>query len=287
MKHSKTLALLSTIAVLAATPSFGQEHDQATREGAERMQNAERKAPTFIKAPIGIEALVNDEAGHLLGSMIDYVVDRESGELLFVALQLQEEVGQPRLIPFEKFAWNAETKHLSLPVTREFLQSMPVFDVEVLARTGELGTHTMDADAKLDEAGKAREAAMAKKLPRRLAASTLHGTHVLAKSERFGTVTELLIEPKHGRIAFVLVKNETTTTDPYILPWKVMSWELGESMKGRFVLPITTHQLTEAPTLKDGKAAMLSERELMHTIHGFFKQHAPEHHKKPAEHARG
>jgi len=215
MKHPKTLALLSTLAVFTATPTFGQERGEASQEGAERAMETERKAPTFIRATLGETALLNDEAGHRLGSMIDHIIDRETGKLQFIAVQLREEVGPPRLVPFDHFRFDVETEHLILPVPRESLLAMPVFDAEILKTTGELNARAANAE---QHAGEAREAAMKKELPRRLAATTLMTTKVFAMNEHFGSVAELLIDPEHGKVAFVLAHGTTTANDPYILP---------------------------------------------------------------------
>jgi len=58
-------------------------------------------------------------------------------------------------------------------------------------------------------------------------------------------------------------------------------------MEGRFVLPVASHQLVNAPTLKEGNAKLLGEPELLHGIRAFFKHLEPKARTKPAEDTRG
>ncbi len=289
MKQITSLTLIPALALLSVTPLFGQSPAEVIQDDAGTKQaEPEYKVPTFVKAGVGFRAVVNNEAGEQLATIQDHIIDRASGKIRFIVLSAAGDEGDLRslLAPYQSFTWNASKKELQLRLTAEELQALPEFDATKVQSLGagkmaEAGKKALDKAG--DMTGDVKEASMSKLNVLHLTSTTLLGSDIVAMDENFSAVGDLLIEPNAGTLAFVLARDTAGMGDPYIIPFKALTWEASkravagaELEGGRFVLAMTPDALIDAPKLRGGETASLKDKATITGIYRFYKLSAPE-----------
>jgi hypothetical protein len=300
MKHMRTHSLASALAVLVATPLLGQEGGGGTLEG-KRVQDAEAeyKGPTFVQASIGARATVHNATGERLGAVQDHIIDRVNGKIEFVVLETgqAQSKGPARLVPYDRFVWDAEKRALVLAMRAQDLELLRKYDEETL-RWLERATATKEGGASEDGAGDgsdaARSAAAAEASPRYLTSSSVLGCEVVGTSAPVAGVGELVLEPTQGAIAFVLADAVKGEGDPLILPWQAMTWKAGEPQEdgarrseGCMTVPFTAEALEDAPRLVGSSLDGLADTETLAGIYRFYELTPPPSQAKGRERRKG
>lgn len=283
MKRIQYTTLCSAIAVLAAVPVAAQKNSQnepAKLPPHEQMQQhgKEFPLPTFVKAPLGTDATVQNGEGQVLGSIHDHVIDRKTGKVLFVAVATARgDEAKTYRVPFQRFEWNAEDGTLVLPIAEEQLAALPEY-VETPPMKGGAKAEAMDAGSR--EKGKAHGMAMPQRGELTVTATHLVGSRIQAtddSKDALGTVDGLVLEPNRGTIAFVLASSSGSMASPCPIPWQAMTWadapEGDES--GHFTLERAAERIADAPKLEDGDLALLRRPEQLKRIFSFYGMKVP------------
>ena len=267
MHHSKYLSIALALAIVPSAPLFAQEADEGVL--AETTQGESLRLPTYIKAPIGAEATVANRAGETLGVMRDHVVEHRTGVLQFVAVGTARGEDAAHLVPYDRFEWNKKEGRLVLEMTADELAALPKYDPKSLKKAG----------AKDAQAGDGDGARVERKRKTTVAASELVGTTVMAREDAFAAVSELIIEPKTGTIAFVLASPGTGKDDPFVVPYEALTYQPASKEaqleKPQFLLDVARESLREAPVLKGGDVKGLTERKALEGIFGFYELELP------------
>jgi sporulation protein YlmC with PRC-barrel domain len=272
MKHIRTLPLLPAFAFLAAAPLFGQDGSGITQEEEQHAQ--ERMSPTFVKAPIGSGAAIDNDAGERLGVVRDFVIDRRGGKVKFVAVgPAGDSKAQAHLVPYSRFSWDPEQQRLLLPINAEELDSMPHFDPMNLPPFDDIGRVGGGAGSSPGSlAGEPREAAVL--LPD-LVSSEILGSSVVAVGEEFASVRDLVLEPEQGTIAFILASGDSPEDSPYVIPWQAMTWTESGDDRSHFALTNVEGDLAQAPRLEKGDMSRLVKKENLEAIYSFYALETP------------
>ena len=280
MKITKYLSLAPALAVLATTPLMAQD-ERGTAEEKEP-QAEELPLPTYVRAPIGAKAIITNKDKQRLGVVRDHVIDRRAGKVLFVAVGSDDKKDEPaRLVPYDRFTWNDVEQRLVLPMTMAMFTALPEYDPKKLPSIPGRVTDGKPEASDVEDvtvgrdkpAGEVRNAS-ARMNHTTLAASNLLGSEVMAVRDRFATTRGLILEPNQGTIAFVIAASDANKDDPYIIPWRAMTWQVPEKkdMPGHFALTLTKDDLAKAPTLKRADIEHLNkDRKAVEGIFGFYK----------------
>jgi hypothetical protein len=270
MKHAKYFTIVPALALLAVAPTFAQE--TGGDAGTEQEQTQEQRVPSYVKAPIGKRAAVLNAEEVQLG----YVIERKSGKVLFVAVGTDGAEDAARLVPYDRFTWDAKQQRLLLPLTPDELRGLPVYDREKLEGADHKARGATDMPRE-DGADKPGDDAMLRKERKNVASSELIGSAVTAAGAPFATVGELVLEPKQGMVTFVLAHSEDAKEGPYILPWQAMKYETSVELEGesRFTIAWSADKLADAPTLKRGDLAPLKQAEKIEEIFRFYELESP------------
>ena len=265
MKFPRATLLLSTFAVLATTPTSAQEASDSPVTTPTEQAPA---ALVFSTLRLGATATVLDTAGNRLGSARNHVIDRKSGRVLAIVLEtgVAGSTGHRTVaVPFASFAWDMEKHDLVLPMQTAELAALPEFDASAIA--------TFDAppasEAKPIEASANDQpdgAPAGSTRPRNLASASILEINVLGAGERFGQVTELILDPQRGEIAFLVVQGGVPSAHGlrYVIPWAAVEWEAtpnAEVGAGTFTIPMSAPELAEAPKLESGGIRILEKPE--------------------------
>lgn len=273
MKPTELSLLIPTFALLTAPALLGQDgkHDE------EPLFNR-AAVPVFAKATTGPRAHVENDNGQRLGVVRDHILDRQTGKILFIAVgPAQDEAATGHLVPYGRFAWSAEERRLRLPMTLEALEALPVYDPDNIPPLDEHGLASGGGDASPEgrpltetlEAG-------ARRVRTSLSTSVVRGSRILAMRDAFAEVTELVLEPKRGTIAFVLASTDNIEEHPYVIPWRALTWKVqDETIEGIITLPIGADELMEGPRLERGDTMYLENRSVLEGIYAFYKLPLP------------
>lgn len=274
MKHAKYFTIVPALALLAVAPTFAQE--TGGDAGTEQEQMQEQRVPSYVKAPIGKQAAVLNADEVQLGYVSDHVIERKSGKVLFVAVGTDGAEDGARLVPYDRFTWDAKQQRLLLPLTPDELRGLPVYDREKLDGADHEAKGATDMPEG-DGADKPGDDAMLRKERKNVASSELIGSAVTAAGAPFATVGELVLEPKHGMVTFVLAHSEDAKNGPYVLPWQAMKYEISVELEGesRFTIAWSAEKLADAPTLKRGDLAPLKQAEKIDEIYSFYELESP------------
>ena len=277
-RFPNALPILASFAVLSAGSALAQTG--ADRSAEARSEPAE--VPQFVRAARGGEAIVLDAHGQLLGFVHDHVVASTSGRIRFLAvssaLTTEESTESARLVPFARFGWDAEKRGFVLPMTTAELEALPYLDPERLPAI-ELPEHARGAVGAGDRervAAAVRTAGVVDAvLPRGnepLLLSRLASAPILGSYAPLATAREILIEPRRGRVAFVLarVPADAEDADPPIVPWSALTWEAGEDGGGHLRLEMDATTFETAPRLDRDARRKLGEEARRREILRFY-----------------
>jgi hypothetical protein len=272
MKRTKPLSLLSAFALIAATPLLAQEGEDFT--GAENTPADVLRLPTFVKASLGSNAAVYNDDEERLGIVRNHVIDRRSGRVLFVGVTAtQGDSSRQRLVPYARFTWDVDSERLLLSMTADELTALPEVDATHLEFTGRVGLTGAEGDFAQDEEDSSEPLAAA--FPREqpnLDSAHILGSEIVAEVDTFASVSDLILEPSQGTIAFVLARGHLADGNLYVIPWGALTWKAGETaeQQGRFTLESGGQDLSNAPTLRGGDPKDLAQREIRESIYEFY-----------------
>ena len=221
-------------------------------------------APLLVRVELGPKALVGNPQGEILGSINDQIIDKQTGRVLFDVVSAAD---VQVLVPPDRLTWNAEMNQFQFAGSSTDLESMQPFEPQAVQSLG-----TGDArSAKPAPAGgaaekdkappKAETPPLADKEVKNLLASQVLGSDVVAETATFGKVTDLLLDPKQGTIALVLIQPTATSAPTAALPvapWKALERNEG----GQFVIAMSSADLAGAPTLERTRIAELRQDDI-------------------------
>lgn len=281
MKHANYFSMIPALALLSTAPAFGQagKDTTGTEQKPSQEQGQELRLPTYIKAPVGTKATVLNAEEQQLGTVRDHIIEPRSGKLLFIAVGALNTGDDARLVPYDRFTWDAKKQRLLLPLTAEELRSMPAYDRDSLIAS-DRADDEVEIDDVDDEMGDEVSDQVGKQTAKKHVATTmLFGSEVVATNEPFATVSELIIEPEKGLVAFVLADSEDAKTGPFVIPWDAMTWEAAKTEDGesdsRFVIARSTDELADAPKLERGDLAALKQPRTLEQIFAYYELEAP------------
>jgi hypothetical protein len=265
--RTRFTALVPAVALAAVAPLL-----QPVQETPGKHQG-----PVFVMATTGARAVVADEAGQRLGIAQEHVIDRSSGKVQFIAVQTDQGQGRARLVPYDRFSWDAKQRKLLLPLEAAELEKLPEYDPESLQSLGGVAaSSTGAAKAGSGADGGSHEAGMpATQDLRNLASSEVVGSQVMAASGPFASIDGMLLDPERGTIAFVLARGARAGGDPYLIPWKAMRYEVSEDEEGSFALPMSAESLAQAPKLEGGDPSSLEQDGKLEEILAFYDLGSP------------
>jgi hypothetical protein len=268
MRHAQYFTIIPALALLATAPVFGQEAGDL--EGVTPEQVVELRLPTYVKAPIGSKAIVMNADEQQLGVVHDHIIEKRSGKVLFIAVGAEKATDEDRLVPYDRFTWDAKQKQLLLPMTADELRALPAYDRKTLGAVVEASAPVKADDAKEETPAKPKEQL-------NVASSAIFGSSVMAANEPFATVGELVLEPEHGTIAFVLASREATEGGPFVLPWQTMKWQaaLDTESVNHFAIAWSADKLSSAPQLKRGDLEPLMRAATLEEIFSFYGLEMP------------
>lgn len=261
MIRTKQLTLVPALALLATAPALAQEGGGATQEAKPQAQT--QHTSTFIKAPLGAKAIVENDEGQRLGVIRDHVIDARTGKVQHVVVGAGEgPQAAAHLVPYERFSWNAEEEQLVLALSAQELAALPKYEKMKPTPDGE-GAEAREASAKPD--------------PGRLTATEIAGSAIMARQDPFSQVGELVLEPERGVIVFVLAGRGAGEQNPYVIPWRAMTWTAAEEEgeQGAFMIGLAKDELQGAPKLEKGDVEKLKEPGTVERIYSFYKLTPP------------
>lgn len=264
MKRTRPSLPITAFALLAASPVFGQHTGAAASDLSQTA--GELRLPTFVRAPLGPTAVVLDVNDEAAGYVKDHVFDPTTGQVVFVAVASVTEVAEPaRLVPFDRFAWSDETKRLVLLADSVELAAMPEYDLATLPAPERRAALADESEGAAAGEVDTLEASMPRERAPYVATSSLLGCRVLAGEDSFATARELVIEPRRGRILFVLAKDITLAGDSYVLPWEALSWERPSDTEeaGRLLVETSEFDPDTCPRLRAEDLARLQDPETL------------------------
>lgn len=280
MKPTRTIPFVLALSLLPAAPLQAQEAGDVT--APELQEPIEKRLPVYVEAPLGKRAAVKNEQGQALGVFQDHVIDRKTGHVTHVAVGGIEVKGEEqtgaRLVPYDRFQWDAKARHLMLPMTAEELRKMPAYDAERYLRKAGEGAGAAKTD---DAARKHRDAMNKDGASKSVTATALVGTAIFAGEQEFAATSGLVLQPKTGEIAFVLAQGKSAQDDPYIMPWAALTLQApearpdAEATPQRFVIDAAPEELRDAPKLKGGELSSLKSRDALARIFEFYGLEAP------------
>lgn len=268
------LALLLTAPLLAQDATLSSQ-EKGTPKTPDSRQAADetQKALTFARLSVGKSALVINDAGERLGSTREYVIDRKTGLLSFVIVDVPPGAEPTRsiVVPFGSFTWNAKEKRLKLPMTRETLEAMPEFDPLRLQSLGKKPIEKKAAEASAKKLPAGDDVGRGAETMRYLTTSMIQLASVQAEGKTFATATELLFEPKTSQVAFVLAQGTRADADPYVLPFEALTWSAGRDGKSLLSVPLPAAKMVDAPKLTGGDLKAMQRPEFSQRVRRFFQ----------------
>lgn len=260
--------LTGALTVVLAAPLFGQSHGKG-QEGKEPA-----KAPTFVPLQIGREAKILDPKGEVLGYAANHVIHRVTGRVEYFVVQAEADP-TPRLVPYQRFRWNAENKRLELPLTVEQLMSLPAFSAEevqaLVDPTSTAGGKNANGQSARPSEGPAREGQEVQEkghvVLRNLLSDGVLKAHLEAEGSTIGAIEWLLLEPVRGTVPLALVKTAAPADEgDLVVPWLAMD----RNADGDFVITKSSAELGRAPRVKIEDLASLSDPETLGSIYRFY-----------------
>jgi sporulation protein YlmC with PRC-barrel domain len=266
-RHVTSLPFLAVL--LAATPDAQRKDARPIPAGGQGQQEAEvEQGPPFLPADTGPKAVLSGADGQPLATIQDHVVDRRSGQVLFVVLEgsQPEAKGRRALLPYGQLQYDAKERRLLLPLTPAELAQLPEFDPKALQSLGATGS-TPPEKPRQDPG---QQEPVPQEPVRNLLASQIARSAVQARGERLGSIDTLLLEPRRGTIALVLVQRTPSPAQgkgALVVPWQVLS----RDAEGRFGLDLGLAELEQAPALEKSELAKLADEQLLEAIRRFHK----------------
>jgi hypothetical protein len=266
MRHVRAFLILPAFATLAAAPVLAQDAE-ASDEASARTREYAPTQLAYSKLSVGTTAVLEDASGERLGVMRNHVIERATGRLLAIVVETGFEGDADHktvAVPFDRFLWNAETGSLLLPMDAETLGTLPAYDPEDL--------QSVTASPRK---ARAVEATRTNDKVRNLAAAGILEAKVLGTDEPFGAVTEILFEPKHGEVAFLVVQGNVPSANgmSYVVPFKAAEWKKPEdpaAERGSFHIGMTVAEIAEAPKLDQGGIRALENPKTVEHIYRYY-----------------
>ena len=264
MKHRSPILSLSLLAFVLPMPLVAQEKD-APAAAPGKVEDARA---AFVLLRSGPAARVHDADDVILGTVHEHVCLVRDGRITHAVL---DTAVSSVLVPFERFEWGAEGAGPILRMSALEVSELPVFDDGLWGR---LAAREATADptdsADPAEAADAEEAGAGAHRGRMLA-SALRDARVQSGDELFGTVRGLVLDPRRGRIAFVLITTGSATP-PVIAPWSQLRYQPAERPGDRstLVLAKTLVEMADAPRIDPNALASLSEGPLLKEVRRFY-----------------
>jgi sporulation protein YlmC with PRC-barrel domain len=259
MKLDRSTLLLPVLAALAAAPALSQsdEPDGTPTPTEDKL--------VFAKLELGGTAVIQHTDGTRLGVPRNHVIDRRTGRVAAIVIELgfEGDEGHKQVaVPYERFAWNMEERSLLLPMQPEELAVLPVFDPAMIQT---VGARNAAVEAVSSDGAHVRN----------LASADLVGTELLGAEELFGAVTDLLLDPQRGQIAFLIVEGAVPSAHGlrYVIPWTATEWKAPtdpDSQRGSLLVPMTVAELAEAPKLERGSIRALEDPKTVAHIYRFY-----------------
>lgn len=260
--------LTAALTVFLAGPLFGQSYGKG-QEGKEPA-----KAPTFVPLQIGREAKILDPKGEVLGYAANHVIHRVTGRVEYFVVQMEADP-TPRLVPYQRFRWNAENKRLELPLTVDQLLSLPAFSAEevqtLVDPTSTAGGKDSSGRSARPGEGPTRKGQEVEEeghvVLRNLLSGEVLTAHLEAEGSAIGAIGWLLLEPVRGRVPLVLVKTAVPADEgDLVVPWAAMD----RNADGDFVISKSAAEMGRAPRVKIEDLASVSDPETLGSIYRFY-----------------
>lgn len=260
MQHKLGRRILPALAMTAA-PLFALAQDTPPKSGQQQGQSPAQTNPSaqgakplgsqqsslLQRAELGPKSVVGTEDGTALGTIVDHVVDRESGRVLGAVVEMQGG-GKSVIVPLDRLNWNAENRQFRFRGQAQDIETMPEFSAEELQSIGHPGARPASAPKDPNAPVKPGQPAAGKDEKQEMhnvLSSKVMGNAVLATTDAYGTVSDVLINPKNGTIYGVLVKPQSGSGPATVVPWR----ELKYDEQGRLVIARSAADMTGAPTL--------------------------------------
>lgn len=205
----------------------------AEEEGADVDENevaAEEVAleQTLARATFLLDLMVTDPTGEKVGEIEDFIIDTESGQILYAILErgeLLELDEDQRPVPLAALEWNADL-HMTLTVASEMLDLVPAVDEEWP------GVVEAGWDAEVTDFWRAQEpelvpTSLRAAVPARLRA--LIGLHAGGLGPELAVVEDFLVDLSQGESAYVVLYAPDGFYEPehvLILPVSVANLEV-------------------------------------------------------------
>jgi len=267
VKNMPALALLLATALVAGERATWAQTTPAGQTKQAATATPDKQAePAFVPVEIGPANMLKGPDGQALGAIVDHVVDRQNGQIAFVIVQASTPENPQRrtLVPFSRFTWNAKERKLELPLSAAELAKLDEYDPKNLQTLG---------GAQASKEGAPKEGAPGaeprKEVVKNVLASEVARGPLTAGGEPFGTIDTLLLDPRRGAIAHVLVARTVPSgsKDFVVVPWQAMK----RSDDGRLGLSLSGAELEQAPTVQRGNLAPLSDEKFLAELRAFYK----------------
>jgi hypothetical protein len=246
---ASTSTLLSGAAVLVlATAARAQAPDGA-------VPPAPAPSP-FVEARFGARAALRGDDGETRGTLAEHVSDARTGVVLGARVQRAADE-RPVFVPGRALAWSAARRELALA------EESALADAPALA-----GDATLPPDA---------SAAANTEPPARVTSRDVLACGLVATDLPFGAIRDLVLEPRRGRIAYLLLRGgRARGADRFPVPWEALTWrpatpeDAATGPPGRFVIRRTGDEMADAPLLEKGDVERLADPALRARIRAFY-----------------
>jgi len=275
MTREQITSLPAALLLALSSISWAGERGQALAPDQETSATPATRVPAaqapsdYLVLSIGPAAGIESADGRALGTMQDHVVDRVTGRVLYVVVETAGQSPRRALVPFGRFTWDTAKKELWLAAGEDELSRLPELDQKALQELGASGIDGVTPPAKPAEAtAPSREA-----LPRNLLASQIRKSLVLAQGAPFGTIADLVLDPRQGVVAFALVAPNKDAQAPEVpvVPWRALQ----RDEQGRYGLSNAAAQMAEAPALPRTDLGKLRDAAFLEALNKFYRTPAP------------
>lgn len=270
------IQFMSLLALLAS-PMLGQEQGQKPGQQpgqtppaaptAQQPKETGAKEILLIRAETGAKASVKTADGQAVGSIADYVIERESGRVPYVVLQTTG--GKKVAVPYQQFKWDGKSRELRVTSSAADLEKLHEFEMDKLQSLGQPGS-----TAKPDEGqAKPGEASAPKgdENPKNLLASQIARNQVLAEAKPVGTIETLILNAKEGRTPVVLVTPTEKMDGTLVVPFRALK----RDATGKWTMTVSADTLKTAPMIKGSDLDKLNDPAFQQQVQSFYKLPQP------------
>lgn len=278
----------ASILALVGVPVFAQNTGEPQKPAAIPVQvgGQEAAAPRIMKQVEVIGAGVTngqeDDGRVVLGNISDLVIDGRTGEVRHAVIASGGTLGlgkKQSAIAWKQVAFDAK-RGFVLSLTAADIEKLPDFDHKKLSlldkgagdAASSKGGTAQSGDIKAD--GKPVAAAAMPARSPLLLATQLGSCPVMASKDELGSGAVLLIEPKHGQVAFLSVPaagGGGAGNATYIIPWQALKLvePVGEDQQRQIQLKKSKSELEAAPKLGE-QGAHVNDARFRQKVYEFF-----------------